>query len=125
MAQKSDPGAVPVSVSYGGSCDAVDTKISSSDVGRKITSYKRPSSSFLLIEGRDLDASLPAGCFRYYRLIEYADKKKKSFQKAFMRHNGRTNVLFMDGHVERATPDQFAKQLAWQQEFYDTSPPKR
>ncbi len=122
MATKGAPGAIPVSISYSGSCDAVDQDTNRDDVGRKITSYRRPATSMLLIEGVDPAATLVPGCFRYYRLIEFANPKKNTFNKNFIRHNGRSNVLFIDSHVERVTPKQMYDKLAYQQEFYDTSP---
>jgi prepilin-type N-terminal cleavage/methylation domain-containing protein/prepilin-type processing-associated H-X9-DG protein len=126
----SGPGAgiVPVDISYSGSCDAIDD-VKGDDVGRTITSYKRPSTSMVLIEAVDPGGSISGssgGCFRFYRLITYADPRKKAtFNKTFLRHNGRTNVLFIDSHVERVTPLQLSDKLAYQQEFYDTSPPNR
>jgi prepilin-type N-terminal cleavage/methylation domain-containing protein/prepilin-type processing-associated H-X9-DG protein len=128
MVSAAGPGIVPVDISYNGSCDAVDQNISGDNVGRKITSYKRPSTSILMIEAVDPQSSVGGGegCFRFVRLIDYADPKKKStFNRSFLRHNGRSNVLFVDSHVERVMPIQISNQLAYQQEFYDVSPPKK
>jgi prepilin-type N-terminal cleavage/methylation domain-containing protein/prepilin-type processing-associated H-X9-DG protein len=127
------PGIVPVEISYSGSCDAIDQGKFNDIVGRPITSYKRPSTSILLIEAIDPNSSVggnTGGCFRFNRLIDSADPRKKSsrtypFDPSFLRHNGRSNVLFVDSHVERATPLQIADKLAYQQEFYDVSPKRK
>ncbi len=132
------PGSVPIYVSYSGACDTVDPAVrtrknpnnenpTETVTGRRITAFKRPGTSLIMIEGLDKANSVggqQGGCLRYYRLLQYADRRgprASQFMSTWLRHNGRTNMLFVDGHVDRPTPERVIDTIVYQQEFYSTS----
>jgi len=121
---------VPLEVSYRGSCDALDdsgewtfrspsgANVRLSPTPRRITSFKRPATSVVLIEG-DVQGSSEGGmCFRFADMAQYVESRYPEIRNSWRRHNGRTNTLFLDGHVERLTPEQSLHYLEKKQEYY-------
>ena len=93
-------------ISYRGFCDAVDDSTPTGQyLGRKLTDFKRPSEEIMLFEGR-VQPRL-THCVRAHRLyaLDSADAPDKyTFFYTWERHSGTTNVLFVDGHVDRLIP---------------------
>ena len=107
---------VPVPVTYRGFCDQADDT-ASVEMGRRLTDFKHPSEEFLLVEGW-ISAAAPK-CMRMSRLFKLSSPNAKNtykFYHTWERHSGTTNILFVDGHVDRLTPYQIGKQ-AWHQEW--------
>jgi prepilin-type N-terminal cleavage/methylation domain-containing protein/prepilin-type processing-associated H-X9-DG protein len=121
---------VPLDVSYRGSCDALDddvawkfksrggSNITLKPTPRRITSFKRPATSIALIEGDVAGESEGGMCFRFADIALYVNSTKSVLRDSWRRHNGRTNMLFLDGHVERFTPEQAIISLEKRQEYY-------
>lgn len=102
------PGDIPtyvtpvIPISYRGTCDSVDPDIRA---GRRITDYHQPATEFLLVEGAIVDTAF--NCWRTDYMYPLAWPNAPSNVKRFdswERHTGTTNVLFVDGHVDRGTP---------------------
>ena len=109
-------------VSYRGSCDMTEFNLDSigqSDPGsyrsRKITEWSRPSEGIHLVEGVPTFTSISdqenqRACYMLselrYLATEWQTGKHARDKHAFTwhRHFGATNVLFMDGHVDRLPP---------------------
>jgi len=90
-----------VRLSYRGSCDTMDPD---APKGRPITDFKEPSEEFMLIEGIVFPHNR---CMRTEYLYLLAEPDAANTIRRFdswVRHSGTTNVLFMDGHVDRLTP---------------------
>ena len=99
------------------------TQTLTSDFARLITDFKRPSTTFVFVEGKDIDSS--SDCFRVDRLQVIATAPAKgsaattlAAYQSWLRHAGRTNILYLDNHVATHTPGEIATRIWRQQEFY-------
>jgi prepilin-type N-terminal cleavage/methylation domain-containing protein/prepilin-type processing-associated H-X9-DG protein len=132
-----DTTSIPLDVSYRSSCDTLEAG-PSGERGRKLTSWKYPARAILLIEVIAKVDDPNRECFRLKADMEWALKKAggkvvkpvqtdtvriaqtmktKPHLRDWRRHLGKTNMLFVDGHVERITLEQAAI-LAYQQEHF-------
>jgi prepilin-type N-terminal cleavage/methylation domain-containing protein/prepilin-type processing-associated H-X9-DG protein len=111
---------VPLDVTWRSSCDTM-LDLPTGYLPRKLTSWKRPSASVLAIEASTwADETMPnRECFRFgEHMAQAADPiaiKKYPHLKTWQRHLGKTNLLFMDGHVDRLAPPQVVKLARSQQ----------
>ena len=106
---------VSVPVTYRGFCDQADAT-GSVDRGRRLTDFKHPSEEFLLVEGWVKEMS--AKCMRMSRIYSLDSPNAANvydFFDTWLRHSGTTNILFVDGHVDRLTPSQIGTQAARQE----------
>ncbi|GMU25005.1 MAG: hypothetical protein AMXMBFR13_50760 [Phycisphaerae bacterium] len=108
------------------------------DCPRKLTSWKHPARAILMVEVIATYDDPTRECFRFKDDMEWALKKAggkvvkpvqadtvriaqtmktKPHLREWRRHLGKTNMLFVDGHVERITLEQAAI-LAYQQEHF-------
>ena len=111
------PATFSIPVSYRGFCDALDL---SSELGlalsegRKLTDFRNPSEAFLLVEGH-----AKAGCTRMDELYDLAKPDASNLYSHFFtweRHTGTTNILYVDGHVDRSSPREVGE-MAIAQEY--------
>ena len=113
---------VMLPITYRGSCDNVEAvalpwsanqRVS---VGRPITDYDQPDKAMLLLEGDIFSIAGPV-CTRFHEMggVMFLRRDSRTFT-SFERHSGTTNLLFMDGHVDRMTPHEMSK-MALAQEF--------
>jgi len=111
------PFSIPVS--YNGFCESFDRTRGLDDLkeGRRITDYKSPSEEFMLVEGW-AESSL-FQCMRMPMLYSLSQPDAINTYKHFFtweRHAGTSNVLFVDGHVDRLIPREIGEK-AVRQEF--------
>ncbi|HOW72554.1 MAG TPA: prepilin-type N-terminal cleavage/methylation domain-containing protein [Phycisphaerae bacterium] len=122
MKKAGDPRAFMLDVTYRGSCDALEY-YTGGYRGRLLTSWKRPYLSLLLVEA-DTNATEPGReCFRFKDDLKYVAtptyiRANPQF-RSWLRHGGKTNILFMDGHISRHTPKQVVEMAARQEHFLD------
>jgi prepilin-type N-terminal cleavage/methylation domain-containing protein/prepilin-type processing-associated H-X9-DG protein len=127
MAKSTDPNKVQLDITYRSSCDVLMEQFDKQGnrLTRKINSWRYPARAILLVEAdcQTAEAGLQ-DCFRFQDHMAYLDESTPGSQsrwaaypwwQGFKRHLGRSNFLFMDGHVERLSPTQAAK-LAKHQE---------
>ncbi|UCD28625.1 MAG: prepilin-type N-terminal cleavage/methylation domain-containing protein [Planctomycetota bacterium] len=119
------PSKSPVSMdlSYRGACDLlreIRGRGKTYYLPRKVTDWKRPYKAILLIEANAHTAAYDRECFRFENIMEGIDLKyglsvyhlrRYPHLRSWLRHNGRSNLLFMDAHVETLLPRQ-VKELA-------------
>ena len=118
-----------MSVSYSGLCDNVDTDVSDT-VGRVVTSYKFPTTSLVLIEGRiPVGTSIPGLCISYNiiwnAIWPFITNNNYPLDPSWTRHMKKSNMLFLDGHVVPHTPKDLTHRILWQQEYYHGNMPGR
>lgn len=102
-----NPVTVTLPVTYRGSCDHVDHENSNS-LPRRITDFHRPSIELLLIEGPHFNNDTRE-CTRWDQLLGLKSPLSKYSRKGgFVRHSGTSNAVYLDGHVSRHTPAEFA-----------------
>ena len=120
MSLSNEPNRFQMDLSYRGACDTMED-LRTTYRARKITSWKQPYRAFLLVEANAVVTDTKQECFRFRDDMSHiADPqyvKKYPQLKAWQRHLGKTNFLFMDGHVDRLTPKQ-AVAIALRQEWY-------
>jgi prepilin-type N-terminal cleavage/methylation domain-containing protein/prepilin-type processing-associated H-X9-DG protein len=120
MAQPNEVGLFTLDVSYRSACDTLESA-GSGYRSRKITSWKRPYSALMMIEANINVGTDNRECFRFkddLKLIaDPTQIQSHPYLKSWLRHLGKSNLLFMDGHVSRMTPKQAAA-LATVQEHY-------
>lgn len=128
--------SVKLDVSYRGACDLLEAFGRKGYYrGRKITSFKRPARSVVLLEAGAQGAgtgSVPdRECFRfedhlativtpsipsYHATKNFTPAAKYTVRYPdWQRHIGKSNILFMDGHVQRVTPLQAALMVRWEE----------
>jgi len=119
-------------VSYQGACELLSDDIEwpfpgldgpLSPMPRKITSFKRPAETILLVEGQEVPGGVggqPSDkCMRYDRLVDslintsgtFISSPQKKARRTWRRHNDRSNFLFLDSRVERLTLQQAVKEM--------------
>jgi len=127
MAYDKPPGTVNLDVTYRGSCDLLEDLGSSRYRARKITSWRYPGRNIMLVEADcRTDSAGKEDCFRLAKNLGNLDESKATwrlymrnypYMREWRRHLGKTNFLFVDGHIDRLTPTQ-ASRLAKSQEHY-------
>lgn len=114
----SEVKTLSIPVTYRGFCDQADESAPpGSYLGRKSTDFKNPSNEMMLVEG--WVKAEQTSCQRIHRLYELSHTNASDAYKFFYtweRHSGTTNVLFIDGHVDRMIPREIGE-LAVGQEF--------
>lgn len=95
-----------VPVTYRGSCDHIDGV---NMVGRRLTEYTQPDRSVMIVEGAKVQEGFDADreCFRLIsdmQALDFPFAKTHVNYHTWERHTGTSNILFMDGHIERMTP---------------------
>lgn len=99
------PTATTIDLTYGAFCDTLDESFMGPGLlGRKITDFMRPSEQFMLVEGWEADGK---PCMRIHELYLLGNRDAPRMYTHFhtwQRHTGTSNVLFIDGHVDRKTP---------------------
>jgi prepilin-type processing-associated H-X9-DG protein len=77
----------------------------------------------LLVEAPSCRDDVSSECFRFKEDLAYianpAYIKAYPWLKAWQRHLGKTNFLFMDGHVDRLTPPQAVLKANNQEHYLD------
>lgn len=125
MPRSTDQAIVPLKLTWRSACDTLmDTP--KGRVPRKLTSWTRPSSAILLVESsskiNSTHGNMNLECFRFkdhLRHLTNVDvlKKQPELVTPWQRHVGKTNLLFIDGHVDRMIPEKVSR-LAENQEQY-------
>ena len=123
MAEGIEPGRFVLDVTYRGSCDLL-ADVEGTYIARRITDWDEPSSAVAMIEAiaqerfcfRFSDQLMKVGTEEWYATDPYVN--------AWERHTGTSNLLFLDGGVGRHRPPEMPA-IAWQQEYWDSSPQKR
>ncbi|MHC4445494.1 MAG: prepilin-type N-terminal cleavage/methylation domain-containing protein [Planctomycetota bacterium] len=136
---------VTMDLSYRGACD---TLIEYNErrgnktyhLPRKVTNWRRPARSMLLIEANAITTPPVINgntieyreCFRFEDILEGINFKSGRIDprllrqyphlRTWLRHNGKTNLLFMDSHVERLRPQQVRKIAKQQEHKYIPAP---
>ena len=103
-----------VKVSYRGFCEQFhqESPDGTTRITRKITSWTRPESAIQMIEGYALSRiNPPSSPYQRtnFHLDVVAKMTKSTHNQTWDRHFGTTNVLFIDGHVDRLTPLQISR----------------
>ncbi|HPD29939.1 MAG TPA: prepilin-type N-terminal cleavage/methylation domain-containing protein [Phycisphaerae bacterium] len=127
MSQGNEPNRFSMDITYRSACDTLEHyKLRDGTTGyraRKITSYKRPYWSILMVEANSKRDESTSECFRFKDDLQYiADPvyiRNYPFLKGFQRHLGKSNLMFADGHVERLTPKQIAAAAIKQEHYLD------
>jgi len=123
------PGSpIPLDLTYRGSCDTLRTVVNKSlpeshpdheyHLPRKVTDWKRPHVSVLLIEASAFIAEEGRECYRFEDAtdgITEFQMRNNPHLRSWLRHRGSSNILFLDSHVERLLPEKM-KELAKRQE---------
>ena len=122
-----------VLVSYRGSCDLVEDlmrtirdrlRLTTELVGRKTTSWQRPNRAIELMEGAanatsNATTDMPRECFRFTNdlapMAGNQDNSRQDHHPSWQRHRGTTNVLFIDGHVDRHSTTQIGQLARFQE----------
>lgn len=140
-----DPEGVPMDLSYRSACESLEA-FPGGYRPRKITSWKQPSYALLLMEANmNVRQSINRGCFRLredvwdflvdqkayrgwgevkwerYAWQKYAywqddQGRRRELLKTLERHHGRSNFLFLDGHVGSHLPLE-ALRIALRQDY--------
>jgi prepilin-type N-terminal cleavage/methylation domain-containing protein/prepilin-type processing-associated H-X9-DG protein len=100
-----EDGETVLPLSYIGSCDSYDDD---AGAGKKLTAFNRPSETFLLVEVAPANSSSGV-CMRWSQILTSAAPNRPGYDEEWERHAGRTNVSFLDGHVDRYLPVQVVK----------------
>ena len=111
----SDYRRLPIDITYRGFCDQVD-ETATEPLGRRLTDFKNPTEEFMLVEG--WLRRWWTKCMRMPRLHMLDRQNAKGLYEFFHtweRHSGTSNILFVDGHVDRLTPRKIGKQSVLQQ----------
>jgi prepilin-type processing-associated H-X9-DG protein len=111
-------------ITYRGSCDALERVPDTADYrGRLITSWKRPYVCLLLVEADTNIAEAGRECFRFKDdlapMLQPSIIRANPHLQSWLRHGGKTNILFMDGHITRHTPKQVVDLVKRQEHFLD------
>ena len=116
-------------VSYRGSCDLHYEK-GGPNSGQgfealKVTAFTRPSSVIQMVEGvfaeqYQIDSFNQKECYRFASMEKLAKKSGQKYHQSFGRHFGTSNICFIDGHVDRQTPQALAAMvLPWKSYMTD------
>ena len=108
---------------YGYNYDGLSRDVSTP--GRADAEIEKPAEVFVFFDSGD--AAVRAGTNDWAGLLEELDLDWDSKQEGALRHQGRTNVVFADGHVKTITPAQLLKRNAdniapWMIEWTDCAP---
>jgi prepilin-type processing-associated H-X9-DG protein len=124
----STTGTTQLAMTYRGSCDSLEDQ-NGKYLSRKITSWRYPGRNILLVEAEAQDLRMDPNalheCFRLsdnLKCLDDSDPRyvanwKSPYFQEWKRHVGRTNILFLDGHVDRLTPRQASKLGKWQEHY--------
>ena len=116
-------------VSYRGSCDLYYEKggpnSSQGMEAHRVTAFTRPSSVIQMVEGvfseqYQIDSFNQKECYRFSSMEKLAKKSGQKYHQSFGRHFGTSNICFIDGHVDRQTPQALAAMvLPWKSYMTD------
>lgn len=105
-------------VTYKGRCDTVDQDWLHL-LGRRITDFTQPDQEIFLVEGTGYTDKLIGHCMRTSVLWDLATPEaQESFSgdlHTWDRHTGTTNLIFLDGHIDRVTSFQVGQIATGQQ----------
>jgi prepilin-type N-terminal cleavage/methylation domain-containing protein/prepilin-type processing-associated H-X9-DG protein len=120
MSSTTEAGSFKLDVSYRSACDTLES-YKGGYRSRKITSWKRPYSAICMVEANINTGTDNRECFRFKDDLKVianpAEIQAHPYLKSWLRHLGKSNLMFIDGHVSRLTPKQAAA-LAPLQEHY-------
>jgi prepilin-type processing-associated H-X9-DG protein len=122
----------PLDISYRGGCDLIDGS-DGTYKPRKMTSWKFPARALMMVEGKSLgvnngqiDANVNKECVRF--MDDLAELIAPSIRRGmhpnlptWSRHSGKSNVPFLDGHVDRLAPKQLGRMAKLQEHYLDPS----
>lgn len=106
-------GGPVLPLSYRGTCDTLEWIIARKEYQpKRITDWLHPDRAIMLVEGWP-NPNLKRECFRlsHMQIITFLPDNLPTWE----RHTGGTNLLHMDGHIDRYTPLE-AETLAYNQE---------
>ena len=115
------PDRVILDITYRSACDLLRWYSKDQLLPRKITDWEHPDDNILLIEAIPQWSTETSECFRFHDHMIALDPNHLGHTvhprlDTWTRHIGFSNFLFLDGHVDRMTPDE-AGALALQAEF--------
>ncbi len=125
MPRVGDQSTVPLKLSWRSACDTL-MDVGGMYVPRKLSSWRHPGTAILLVEApAKISGTAGSGnfeCFRFREnLVVMVDptvlRKQPELLVPWQRHIGKSNLLFLDSHVERLVPERVAR-LAVHQEGY-------
>ena len=124
----------PLKVTYKGSCTSAILlgKIGAYHVGRRISDWADPSKALMLVEGhfgaREEESDrTDRECFRFDDLMRVGSDQwynERLYVDSWERHNGSTNILFVDGGFGRYRPEEVPG-VAQQQEYWEQTMERR
>ncbi|GMV98653.1 MAG: prepilin-type N-terminal cleavage/methylation domain-containing protein [Phycisphaerae bacterium] len=113
--------AVPLKLTWRSACDMLEPTGTGGYTGRKMTSFRRPGKAVMCTEAQSKLGEPMHECFRYVDDMKRADSpgsiRTNPHLNSWRRHLGKSNLSFIDGHIERLTPKQVVR-LADFQEHY-------
>ena len=90
--------------------------------GRRITEWDTPSNIPTLIETyKETTSGAPGPCYRFVDLWPVGTEEwyaTNPYVHVWERHNGTSNLLFLDGRVTRMEPSEVSK-IKWQLSVYE------
>jgi len=124
---------VPLNHTYRGSCDALEWSTDGSGfkyIPRRITDWTRPEENMLLVEATAKWQPYDTReCFRFEDDMVALDPDvyghvEHPFAHTYRRHIGFSNFLFVDGHVDRMTPEDAGRLAAKQEHILGHTDPR-
>ena len=105
---------ITLPLTYRGSCDNTDYE--NLRRARRINDYRLPDEAILLMEGSDLN-SPSQECIRFLNLglLTRSSNSVNPALRTWTRHSGTSNVLFLDGHIDRLSPIEVGETAAIQE----------
>jgi prepilin-type N-terminal cleavage/methylation domain-containing protein/prepilin-type processing-associated H-X9-DG protein len=125
MPKVGDQTTVPLMLTWRSACDTL-MDVGGTYVPRKLSSWRHPGSGILLVEApAKISGTSGSGNFECFRFREnlrvMVDPavllKQPELLTPWKRHVGKSNLLFVDGHVDRLFPERVSR-LADHQESY-------
>ena len=103
---------VDLPITYKARCDM------EAGMGLRMMDFKLPNREILLVEGNPSTHAHPGWCLRVSNLFKLSSPLAPATYSQYhtwTRHTGTTNLLFLDGHIERVTPIQVGELAIAQQ----------
>ena len=129
MPRTGDKTTVPLKLTWRSACDTLEA-VGGLNVPRKLTSWRHPATGILLVEApAKISGTSGSGNFECFRFREnlkvmidpMVQQKQPDLLPPWKRHLRKSNVLFLDGHVDRLFPEQVSRLADHQESYLDGS----